>query len=61
MKRDSKQWETKIRVDDDRRRMLVETAREMIYEHGVRPGADSVLELLGSKALTPTRVSFWHF
>ena len=37
--------------------MLVETAREMIYEHGVRPGADNVLSLLGSKALTPTRVS----
>ena len=38
--------------------MLVETTREMIYEHGVRPGADNVLLLLGSKALTPTRVSF---
>jgi len=41
--------------------MLVETAQEMIYEHGVRPGTDSVLELLGSKALTPTWVSFWRF
>jgi len=58
MKRDFKRQETKIRVDDDRWRMLVETAWEMIYEHGIRPGADSVLELLGSKALTPTRVSF---
>jgi len=51
----------KVWVDDDRRRMLVETMREMIYEHGVRPGADNVLELLGSKALTPTRVSFQYF
>ena len=47
----------KIRVDDDRQRMLVETAQEMIYEHGVQPGADNVLELLGSKALTPMWVS----
>jgi len=37
------------------------TMREMIYENGVRPGADSVLELLGSKALTPMRVSFECF
>ena len=61
MKQDSKQQEMKIWVDDDRRCMLVEAAWEMIYEHGVQPGADSVLELLGSKALMPTRVSFWHF
>jgi hypothetical protein len=58
MKRDSRRRETKIRVDDDRRRMLVESAREMIYQHGVRPGADNVVSLLNSKALTPTRVSF---
>ena len=61
MKRDLKRRETKIRVDDDRRHMLVETAREMIYEHGVRPGADNILELLGSKALTPSRVSYQCF
>jgi hypothetical protein len=35
MKRDNKRREMKVWVDDDRRRMLVETAREMIYEHGV--------------------------
>jgi hypothetical protein len=51
----------KIRVDNDQQRMLVETVREMIYEHGVRPGAEKVLSLLGSKALTPTRVSFQCF
>jgi hypothetical protein len=61
MKRDINRREMKIRVDNDRRRMLVETAREMIYEHGVRPGAANVLSLLGSKALTPTRVSFQCF
>ena len=61
MKRDFKWWEMKIRVDDDRRHMLVETVQEMIYEHGVWPGADNILALLGSKALTPTRVSFQCF
>lgn len=37
--------------------MLVETAREMIYQDGVRPGAKAVSRLLDSRALNPTRVS----
>jgi len=57
MKRDLKRRETKKRVDDDRRRMLVETAREMIYTKGVRPGAKSISNLLHSCSLVPTRVS----
>jgi hypothetical protein len=57
MKRDFKRRETKIRVDDDRRRMLVETARGMLYEKGIRPNAKSILNLLASRSLTPTRVS----
>jgi hypothetical protein len=61
MKWDLKRRETKIRVDDDRQRMLVETAQEMIYEHSVRPGADNILELLGSKALMPSWVSYQCF
>ena len=56
-KRDINRRETKRRVDDDRRRMLVETAREMIYQDGVRPGAKAVSRLLDSRALNPTRVS----
>ena len=56
-KRDFKRRETKIRVDDDRRRMLVETARGMLYENGLRPNAKGVSELLASRSLTPTRVS----
>ena len=48
-------------MDDDRQHMLVETVWEMIYENGVRPGVDNILELLGSKALTPTWVSSQHF
>jgi hypothetical protein len=58
-KRDFKRRETKIRVDDDRRRMLVETAREMLYEKGVRPSAKAISNLLASRSLTPTRVSSW--
>ena len=61
MKRDFKWWEMKIWVDDERRHMLVETAWEMIYEHGVWPGADNISELLGSKALTPTQVRSQYF
>ena len=56
-KRDINRRETKKRVDDDRRRMLVETARDMIYKDGVRPGADAISNLLASRALIPTRVS----
>ena len=37
--------------------MLVETARDMIYVDGVRPGADAISNLLASRALVPTRVS----
>jgi hypothetical protein len=56
-KRDINRRETKRRVDDDRRRMLVETARDMIYIDGVRPGADAISKLLASRAVIPTRVS----
>ena len=56
-KRDINRRETKKRVDDDRRRMLVETARDMIYVDGVRPGADAISNLLASRVVTPTRVS----
>lgn len=56
-KRDINRRETKKRVDDDRRRMLVETARDMIYVDGVRPGAKAISNLLESRVLTPTRVS----
>jgi len=56
-RRDLKRRETKKRVDDSRRRMLVETAREMIYTKGVRPGAKSISNLLQSRSLVPTRVS----
>ena len=61
MKWDLKWQETKIWVDDDRQHMLVETVWEMIYENGVRPGVDNILELLGSKALMPSRVSYQCF
>ena len=37
--------------------MLVETAREMIYVDGVRPGADAISNLLASRSVIPTRVS----
>jgi hypothetical protein len=37
--------------------MLVDTARDMIYVDGVRPGADAISNLLASRGLTPTRVS----
>ena len=56
-KRDFKRRVTKMRVDDHRRRMLVETAREMVYVNGIRPGAKAISELLASRSLTPTRVS----
>jgi hypothetical protein len=56
-KRDLARREIKKRVDDDRRRMLVETARDMVYMEGVRPGAKSIANLLASRALIPTRVS----
>jgi hypothetical protein len=56
-KRDINRRETKRRVDDDRRRMLVETARDMIYVDGVRPGAKAISNLLESRVVTPTRVS----
>jgi hypothetical protein len=46
-----------MRMDDHRRRMLVETAREMVYVDGVRPGADAISNLLASRSLTVTRVS----
>lgn len=57
MKRDFKRRERKMRVDDYRRRMLIDTAREMIYVDGVRPNAKAITDLLASKSLTPTRVS----
>ena len=56
-KRDINRRETKKRIDDDRRRMLVETARDMIYVDGVRPGADAISNLLASRAVVPTQVS----
>ena len=56
-KRDFKRRETKVRVDDDRRRMLVETARGMLYKNGLRPSARGISDLLASRSLTPTRVS----
>ena len=56
-KRDINRRETKKRVDDDRRRMLVETARDMIYVDGVRPEADAISNFLASRSVTPTRVS----
>lgn len=56
-KHDMNRREAKKRVDDDRHRMLVDTAREMIYENGVRPGHKAVSRLLDSRALNPTRVS----
>ena len=37
--------------------MLVETARDMIYMDGVRPGADAISNLLASRAVVPTQVS----
>ena len=37
--------------------MLVETARDMIYVDGVRPGADAISKFLASRSVTPTRVS----
>lgn len=37
--------------------MLVETAREMLYENGLRPSTKGILSLLASRSLTPTRVS----
>ncbi|KAF8800330.1 hypothetical protein BYT27DRAFT_7117677 [Phlegmacium glaucopus] len=57
-KRDLARRETKKRVDDGRRRMLVETARDMVYMDGVRPGAKAVSDLLASRALTPTHNAF---
>ena len=56
-RRDFKRRETKVRMDDDRRRMLVETARGMLYEKGLRPTSKGILDLLASRSLTPTRVS----
>jgi len=56
-KPDMKRRETKKRVDDDRRKMLVETAREMVYTKGVRPGAKSISNLVHSRSSVPTRVS----
>ena len=37
--------------------MLVETARDMIYVDGVRPGSDAISKLLASRVVMPTRVS----
>ena len=56
-KRDINWWETKRRVDDDWRHMLVETAWDMIYIDGVWPGAKAISNLLASQAVTPTQVS----
>ena len=56
-KRDLTRRETKKRLDDDRRRMLVEMARDMLYVDGVRPGAKAISNLLASRALIPTKVS----
>ena len=56
-KRDLTRRETKKRLDDDRRRMLVETARDMLYVDGIRPGAKAISNLLASRALIPTKVS----
>jgi len=39
--------------------MLVETAREMLYEKGIRPGAKAISNLLASRSLTPTQVSYF--
>jgi hypothetical protein len=61
MKRDFKRRKIKIRVDDDRRRMLVETAREMLYLKGIRPSAKAISDLLASGSLIPTRVSYLVF
>ena len=61
MKRDFKQWETKIQVDDDRRHMLVETAWEMLYVKGIQPNTKAISDLLASRSLTPTRVSYLVF
>jgi len=61
MKRDMKRRETKKRVDDDRRQMLIETAREMIYTKGVRPGSTAISNLLGSRSSIPTCVSNYGF
>ena len=56
-KHDMNRQEVKKRVDDDRRHMLVDTAWEMIYENGVRPGHKVVSRLLDSRALNPMRMS----
>lgn len=41
--------------------MLVETAREMVYVKGIRPSAKAVSDLLASRSLTPTQVSYSVF
>ena len=56
-KPDMKRCETRKQVDDDRWRMLVETAREMVYTKGVQPGAKSISNLVQSHSLVPTHVS----
>jgi len=39
--------------------MLVETAQEMLYEKGIQPSVKAIPNLLASRSLTPTRVSYF--
>jgi hypothetical protein len=57
MKRDMRQRETLARVDDEDRKRMVRTAREIIYEKNYAVDTTSVEILLQPQSLVPTSVS----
>jgi hypothetical protein len=59
MRRDMAQRRTLARIDDVKRRNLVETAREKIYEKGYVVDSKVVEGLLYEDSLVPTAV--WPF
>jgi hypothetical protein len=56
-KRDMKRRKTLARIDDDRRRRNVATARSIIYEKHYAVDSQAVENILKEQSLVPTTVS----